>query len=230
MVAEKSLAQKRSEIIAWYKENGTGELSDKKFLELLLCMSCDNCDYKKATQNLLNKFQNLENIFNSDVSLLLKVDGVTESMAVFLSLFMKFETRINENHNIKITKFNDTQSMIDFAKNMLITLPKENILIVSMDKNKKMIDKHLIEGNGVNFASVSAMEISKIVVVDKPRYVFVAHNHPKGFAYPSSEDVNFTINLHHWLGKMGVKLLDHIIVANEGTISFVNSEEFKGLI
>ncbi|MBQ4328613.1 MAG: JAB domain-containing protein [Lentisphaeria bacterium] len=43
----------------------------------------------------------------------------------------------------------------------------------------------------------------------------LAHNHPSGNLLPSSADVKSTILLEKCLRKIGITLIDHIIVAGE---------------
>lgn len=230
IVAEKSLSQIRSQLVSWYKENSCDDLTDQEFLEMLLCLSCDNCDYKKVAKNLLDTFQSFDNIFTADVKHLLNVDGVNESTAVYLSLMLKIRARIGENENIEIVRFEDTKSMQSFAYNALSTLPKEKILFVTMDENRKMINSHIFQEGTSNFSSISPIEISQVIISDKPYAIFVAHNHPKGFAIPSPDDIAFTNNLVNWINKIGVILLDHIIVSNDECLSMKNSKEFHNLV
>lgn len=229
-MAEKSLSQIREETISWYKRSGSDDLTDKEFLELLLCLSCDNCDYKKVAKNLFDNFQSLENIFSADVKHLINVDGVSESTAVYLSSLLKIRARIGENKNDEIVGFASDKNMQEFAYNTLSKLPREHILLVTMDENKKMINSHILSEGTSNYSATSPIELSKIIVSDRPRYIFVAHNHPKGYATPSPDDIAFSNTLIEWIDRIGVGLLDHIIVSNTDTFSFRNSREYRILI
>lgn len=229
-MTEKSLAQIRDDIIEWYKYNSCDQLSDEKFVELLICMSCDNCDYKKITKNLFDTFQSLDNIFYADVEHLLNVDGVNENVAVYLSLMSKIKVRISENQNASTANFTNTSSIIEYAKNVLLSLSKERVLFVTVDENKKLIGSHLMNEGNSSLAVAKSIEISKIIISDKPKYAFVAHNHPKGTAEPSPEDVRFTQSLIDWLDNFGVELLDHIIVSPEDCVSLRYNKNFLNLV
>ena len=45
--------------------------------------------------------------------------------------------------------------------------------------------------------------------------VVIAHNHPNGFAVPSSDDKASTRTLDTAFEMMGIKLLEHIVVAGD---------------
>lgn len=50
--------------------------------------------------------------------------------------------------------------------------------------------------------------------------VLIAHNHPSGDATPSPEDCEITRRLARAGTLLGVPLLDHLIIAEEGYFSF----------
>lgn len=53
--------------------------------------------------------------------------------------------------------------------------------------------------------------------------VIVAHNHPSGDYQPSQADLDLTVRLDKALGLIDVRLLDHIIVGQGGSMSMADS-------
>ena len=79
--------------------------------------------------------------------------------------------------------------------------------------------------NGVTLSTVN-VSIRKIVDIAMRSHstsVVLAHNHPAGFALPSTEDRAFTYELKHALGLMDIQLKDHILVADGDYVSFAQS-------
>ena len=56
--------------------------------------------------------------------------------------------------------------------------------------------------------------------------VVLAHNHPKGLAIPSREDLVLTKSIDAGLDGIGIRMLDHIIVANDDYVSLADSGVF----
>jgi DNA repair protein RadC len=52
--------------------------------------------------------------------------------------------------------------------------------------------------------------------------VILAHNHPSGAAEASASDKLFTEDLFKAFRPIGVKLLDHIVIGDNGTYSFAD--------
>jgi DNA repair protein RadC len=50
--------------------------------------------------------------------------------------------------------------------------------------------------------------------------LILAHNHPSGAATPSPKDISSTLELQRICGKIGIQVLDHIIVASGSCFSF----------
>lgn len=228
-MADLSLKERRKEIMQWLNTNSLDSLSERDFLETILCLSCDNIDHKKVADNLMKTFQNLENIFSADLCFLLNVDGVNENVAVYISLFRSIKSRIGERKSDTIKNLDNTDSIIQYCRNCLTYLTKERIMLVSLDCNKNVLNKHYMPEGGVNFTNTSPTEIAKIIICEKPKYIVVAHNHPRGTIYPSSRDINFTITLKNWLTQFDVELLDHIIVSPDNGLSLRYDEEYKDM-
>lgn len=50
--------------------------------------------------------------------------------------------------------------------------------------------------------------------------LILAHNHPSGTASPSARDVTSTLDLQRLCWKIGIELIDHLIVASGNCFSF----------
>ncbi len=53
--------------------------------------------------------------------------------------------------------------------------------------------------------------------------IICAHNHPSGFAKPSESDRVLTRDIISALRPIGLRVMDHVIVAEEATYSFADS-------
>lgn len=55
--------------------------------------------------------------------------------------------------------------------------------------------------------------------------IIIVHNHPSGSVQPSKNDLLFTENLKESCEKLGLVLLDHLIVGNKDYYSFREESE-----
>lgn len=56
------------------------------------------------------------------------------------------------------------------------------------------------------------------------RAIIIAHNHPSGNLKPSQSDINLTKKIKNAAQLLDIKLLDHIILTNNGFFSFVEEQ------
>ena len=74
---------------------------------------------------------------------------------------------------------------------------------------------------------VHPRETFRRAVIAGSASIIVAHNHPSGDVDPSDEDTKTTNLLHEAGNILGIKLLDHIIFANDKFHSFRDNREGK---
>ena len=104
---------------------------------------------------------------------------------------------------------------------------QENFVLVILNKNKQIIfEKVLYKGDEENM-SVSHREIINLLVLHNGYYFYLIHNHPNNSLLPSNFDITFTEKMNRRAEKIGVKLLDHLIIGQTGYYSFLHSKVFS---
>ena len=83
-----------------------------------------------------------------------------------------------------------------------------------------LVDLALVAEGGLMHVSVAAREVYAPALERCAAAIVIAHNHPSGIAEPSAEDVSFTQVMGRAGAILGVRLLDHMIVARRGYFSF----------
>ena len=79
-----------------------------------------------------------------------------------------------------------------------------------------------LEGT-VDSANVSRRKVMEEAMRINATRVILAHNHPRGVAVPSSEDLFMTREIGKLFEKVGIELVDHIIVADDDYVSMAAS-------
>ena len=61
---------------------------------------------------------------------------------------------------------------------------------------------------------------------DNAANIIIAHNHPQGKVEPSTEDVDFTIEIINLCRKVKVNVNDHIIVGENDALSMASNIKY----
>jgi len=93
------------------------------------------------------------------------------------------------------------------------------VVILLNTKNRVIRCQQIAEGS-LTSAVVHPREVYAPAVTAHAAAILVAHNHPSGDPYPSSEDRNLTLALSKAGDFLGIPLMDHVIIGDGNYYSF----------
>lgn len=103
---------------------------------------------------------------------------------------------------------------------------KEHFVVFFLDTRNQELKRDIVSIGTLNYNLVHPREVFEPAVKNLAAGVIVAHNHPSGCLEPSDEDISLTKRLSEAGRLLGIELLDHVIVAKGGWLSFKE----KGLL
>lgn len=219
--------QHRKRVRQAYLNNSFESMNDANILELILFYSIPRKDVKELSYALINRFGSLECVFEADIRELMKVEGVGENTAILINLFQNTRLRLEKNKNKKIKKLDNSDKAMLFAKNELGGLSKERVIVICLDNSLGIISVNDVSLGNASAAQVETYKIMECIFKDSASNVIIAHNHPKGEAKPSLEDVSFTLEIINICRKVNVRVNDHIVVGEDEVFSMANDIEFS---
>ena len=118
------------------------------------------------------------------------------------------------------------QATRDFLIRRLRDTPHELFCCLHLDNRHRLIAFDELFRGTIDGASVHPREVVKQALARNAAAVILAHNHPSGVAEPSQADELVTRRLREALQLVDIRVLDHMIVADNGCLSFAE----RGLI
>ena len=97
---------------------------------------------------------------------------------------------------------------------------KEHFVIFYLDSRNQEIKREIISVGSLNANLVRPREVFEPAVRNLVAQVILAHNHPSGDPEPSEDDLEITKRLVEAGKILGIEVVDHVIVANNGFLSF----------
>ena len=100
---------------------------------------------------------------------------------------------------------------------------KEYLLAFFLNARHQLITKEIISIGTLTASLAHPREIFAPAIGKAAAGVILVHNHPSGDPSPSDEDIRLTKRIAQAGQIMGIELLDHLIVTENGSYSFKTS-------
>lgn len=122
--------------------------------------------------------------------------------------------------------FSNPDQIKQWLKVMLAGSEREHFVVLYLDCQHRLIEHNKMFSGTVNSTTVYPREIVRRALEVNASALIVAHNHPSGCLDASNADRSLTKTISSVASTLDIRLLDHIIVSNEGAMSFAE----KGLL
>jgi DNA repair protein RadC len=96
----------------------------------------------------------------------------------------------------------------------------EVFAVLFLDAQHRLIQYQEMFRGTVNQTAVYPREVAKLALEFNACAVILTHNHPSGSSEPSSSDLLLTRGIKESLALFEIRVLDHLIVARQQTLSF----------
>ena len=152
---------------------------------------------------------------------LCRVEGMGEKTAAFLHLlppmFRRYQTS-----KIQGTIYDSTDKVAEYLVKYYIGRPREQLSAVLLDNQCRLIRICDIAEGSATAVKINMRKLLQCVLQYNAADVVLAHNHPRGMCSPSRADIVQTSTIREMLKNIDVRLVDHIIIAEERWISLAS--------
>lgn len=101
---------------------------------------------------------------------------------------------------------------------------QESFGVICLDARNNVVGFAVPFTGGVASAPVEISTMLKVpLLVATCTSIIVTHNHPSGAPSPSQDDIEITRRIAEACKMVGLRLLDHVILAAKGTFSFADN-------
>jgi DNA repair protein RadC len=102
----------------------------------------------------------------------------------------------------------------------LVALEREELHVLGLDTHNRVVVHFVAALGTVHQVQVDPREVFRRLVREAAHSAIVVHNHPSGSPTPSDADQELTTRLAAAGELVGVRLLDHVVVARSGYFAF----------
>lgn len=227
MAKEKNYIEHRKRIRQGFLNHGFNSNTDPYLvLEMLLFYSIPRADTKPIAKRLMDHFKTLNAVFSASIEQLCEFEGVGINTAIYLKLIADTLNICNSEKNNLIRDFSSTDDIGTFLLKEYSFLSLEKFSVLCLDTMGRKLSFDFVSEGDTHSVGVSARDIVELVIKHKATSIVLCHNHPSGIALPSPVDAKITQIIVDTLRPIGVRVFDHIIIANNDYVSMAQSRDF----
>lgn len=210
-----------------FLDSGLDGFADHEVLELLLYYAIPQGDVNPLAHALMDRFGSLSGVLSAPVELLTQVKGVGERTAVLLRLVLQAAQKARLADLKRELILNTRENVGAYLLELFSRERSEAVYEICLDAKGKLLACRRLGEGSVSAVSLDIRKVVENAIIHSASSVILAHNHPSGIALPSEADAQATNQVRTALASIGVRLEDHIIVADHDFISFSESGFFS---
>ena len=200
-------------------KRGPDALSDAEILSIFLRTGRKGASALDLARELLERFKGLRALVECDLKDFCLIRGLGQVKYVQIQAALELGRRYLESGLANGETFSNPQQTCQYLRLKLRAYPYEVFACLFLDNQHRLLSFDKLFYGTIDSAQIHARELVRAAIKHNAAAVIFAHNHPSGRAEPSQADIRLTLELKKVLGLIDVRVLDHIVVGDEETVS-----------
>ncbi|HWX02396.1 RadC family protein [Collimonas sp.] len=199
---------------------GPQALSDAELLAVFLRVGAAGKSAVDLGREMSSHFGSLNRLFSASLDDFCAINGLGPAKFAQLQAVLELGRRSLTEELQAGSSFDAPAAVKQYLQLLLTNKPYESFLVLFLDVRNRLICADELFRGTLTHASVYPREVVKAALARNAASVMLAHNHPSGTLEPSAADHKLTQTLKQALDLIGVRVLDHFIVAGTHVHSF----------
>ena len=202
---------------------GSSSLSDAELLAILIGSGTrEHTALSLAKLILAGADHSLTGLGQFTVDRLQQFKGIGEAKAVTISASLEIARRSFGKPREPLMQVNDSNTAYQILAPKLAHLEHEEFWMLYLNNANRVVQKSLISRGGITGTVVDVRLVLRKALELRAVGLILAHNHPSGNLAPSASDKEITKKINLGAKVMDIKVLDHLIIAQQGYFSFAD--------
>jgi len=200
---------------------GVSALTNSELMAIVLQSGSREESAIQLGQNIINLFDHgIQGLNDVTVEELTAVKGVGIAKACQISAAVELCRRISKCKKNILGKINSPKTVVEYFQEELKHLNKEKFIVVFLNTKNLITSYEVVSVGSLSASIVHPREVFNRAIKKSAASIILIHNHPSGNPSPSREDEAITKRLCNVGEVVGIKILDHIIISEDGYFSF----------
>ena len=204
-------------------KKGASALSDAELLAILIGSGNTKETAVELCRRILNDNHNsLNELARLSVSDLEQYRGIGEAKAITIISALEVGKRRRTEEVLERKKITQSSELFELFGPKMEDLNHEEFWVVFLNGANKVMETVNLTKGGMRQTVVDVPILLRLALEKSAHAIAVAHNHPSGEMNPSGEDAAVTQRIKNVCDTIGVRFLDHIIIAGRNYYSFAD--------
>lgn len=201
-------------------QKGGYGLTDSELLAIIIGQGVRNVSALALAQELLGRCGSPARIAEKSVAELERLGITGLGVAKIVSILAALELGRRSLRKSEAAQFNKPRDVYEHYVPHLGILKFELFKVAAVDGQNYVLRDTTISKGLLDASLTHPREVFKFALAETASGLFLVHNHPSGVLKPSEDDLRITERLCRAGELMGIRIIDHIIVACVGFYSF----------
>ena len=202
-------------------EYGAEKLTDAELFAILIGSGSTQKNATELMTDILSDAENnLANLNRFTIEDLMMYNGIGEAKAITIKAALELSNRRLKQNMGDLTSLTTGESIFNMMRVYIQNLTHEESWALMLNNRGKMLRKVKLSEGGRTATVVDVRILCKKAILAEASSVVLVHNHPSGSLRPSKDDDNLTQAVKNALNVLDIRLLDHVIVTDNGYYSY----------
>jgi DNA repair protein RadC len=198
---------------------GPEALSDAELLSLLLRTGDRRANALSVASDLLERHGGLQGLARAGGRELGAAPGIGPAKSAAVCASLEIGRRLAMRRLRPGAPIRGPEDVYRHFHASLRFVPHERFLVVLLDGRHRVLRQEVVSQGTLTASLVHPREVFRTALREAAAALILVHNHPSGDPTPSPEDREITARLARAGEILGVRVLDHVVVAERGYCS-----------
>jgi DNA repair protein RadC len=196
----------------------------------LLAIIINNGSKEKSALDLAKEIlslakNNLDELGKLTITDLQKIKGIGQAKAIAIAAALEIGRRRSQETAFEKDKIGTYKDASSYLRIKLKDYKQEVFAVMYLNNALKILDFRIISRGGIVSTVVDTRLVFQPALELGATCIIICHNHPSGSLQPSEQDIKLTEKIKQAGRLLDIKMLDHVIVSDEGYYSFEDGIE-----
>jgi DNA repair protein RadC len=198
-------------------------LSDSELLAILINKGYRDKNAIELAREILALGKNdLNELGKLPVKKLMKIRGIGMAKAITVAAALELGRRRQSSLALVKPVVKASRDIATYLQPLLRDYPYEVFGVVFMNRANAVVHFEIISEGGITGTVADPRVILKKAIQEDAVGIILCHNHPSGSLQPSRNDIDLTVKIKEAAGFLDIRVMDHIIITENGYFSFAD--------